>query len=358
MYSGVDREGCLPASASNLPCSYSVSFRILCSSLVLCSAALFCIRIVAWATSRCQAVQCSSFIFLEGCRCSLVGPRRPSASRAGSCCLPLFSSHPLCSSYILPTSFILFAAPASFASLLLLPLPASFILSASSSPLDLSAALSISQHFSVSLSSSVHLCSFPPRLAARSGLPCTSLYIYVLSVPLCTLRESLASLSLAVVALAGSRDCFSGSYGALSHTWAFIKSLILKDKFEYLYSDSLIYIKMLDMRGEAIDNAIHRSKRYRSEVLQQGKFKEVQDVQDVLDKPSEVCRMRIMQYSKTALSQSDALPRWPNGQQANTRQYVRVIWCQAYRVKSRSVSSDRCRYPVLARMNGLDKHKS
>ena len=57
---------------------------------------------------------------------------------------------------------------------------------------------------------------------------------------------------------------------------------------------------MLDKRGEAIDNAIHRSKRYRSEVLQQGKFKEVQEV---LDKPSEVCRMRIMQYSNTATQQ-------------------------------------------------------
>ena len=104
----------------------------------------------------------------------------------------------------------------------------------SSHPLYLSLPLYPPQQLSVSLSSSVHLCSFPPRLAARSGL-CTrlvvSLYIYVLSVS----QGSLASLSLAVVALAGSRDCFSGSYGALSHTWAFIKSLILKDKFEYLY---------------------------------------------------------------------------------------------------------------------------
>lgn len=57
---------------------------------------------------------------------------------------------------------------------------------------------------------------------------------------------------------------------------------------------------MLDMRVEAIDNAIHRSKQYSSEVLQQGKLKEVQEVQEVLDKPSEVCRMRIMQYSNTA----------------------------------------------------------
>lgn len=46
------------------------------------------------------------------------------------------------------------------------------------------------------------------------------------------------------------------------------------------------------------------------------------------------------------------------GSKPNTRQYVIVIGCQAYRVESRSVSSDRCRYPVLARMNGLDKHKS
>lgn len=41
--------------------------------------------------------------------------------------------------------------------------------------------------------------------------------------------------------LRAPRDCFSGSYGALSHTWAFIKSLILKDKFEYLYKYSLIH---------------------------------------------------------------------------------------------------------------------
>ena len=35
MYSVVDREGCLPASASILPCSYSVGFRISGSLLVL-----------------------------------------------------------------------------------------------------------------------------------------------------------------------------------------------------------------------------------------------------------------------------------------------------------------------------------
>ena len=103
--------------------------------------------------------------------------------------------------------------------------------------------------------------------------------------------------------LRAPRDCFSGSYGALSHTWAFIKSLILKDKFEYLYKGSLIYMKVLDLRLNTLDNAIHRSKQYRSEVLQARKVKEVQDV---LDKPGEVCRMSTMQYSKTALSQSDA----------------------------------------------------
>lgn len=60
----------------------------------------------------------------------------------------------------------------------------------------------------------------------------------------------------------------------------------------------------------------------------------------------------------TALSQSDALHAGLTGSKLNTRQYVIVIGCLRYRVESRSVSSDRCRYPVLARMNGLDKHKS
>ena len=114
-------------------------------------------------------------------------------------------------------------------------------------PQQLSGPLSTSQCLSAALYISVHLCSFPPRLAARSGLCSISAVSLCIPVPLCTLRESLASLSLAVVALAGSRGCFSGSYGTLSHTWAFIKSLILKDKFEYLYKDSLIYTKMLDM---------------------------------------------------------------------------------------------------------------
>lgn len=51
-----------------------------------------------------------------------------------------------------------------------------------------------------------------------------------------------------------------------------------------------------------MDNAIHRSKQHRSEVLQQGRSRKFKDVQEVLDTPSEVCRMRIMQYSNTALS--------------------------------------------------------
>lgn len=109
--------------------------------------------------------------------------------------------------------------------------------------------------------------------------------------------------------LRAPRDCFSGSYGALSHTWAFIKSLILKDKCEYLYKDSLIYSKMLDMRGEAIDNATPRSKQHSSEVLQQGKLKEVQEV---LDKPSEVCRMRIKQHSNTATPLFNNLSAMPS----------------------------------------------
>ena len=144
----------------------------------------------------------SSFIFLDGCRCSstalyslvvsLVGPRRPAASQRGQ---------------VLPTSFV----------------------SAPSVPL--CSYLSSSQHFSVSLSSSVHLCSFTPRLAARSGL-CISVVPLFLSV----LSGSLLHLFLLQSSpLRAPRDCFSGSYGALSHTLAFIKSLILKGKFEYLY---------------------------------------------------------------------------------------------------------------------------
>lgn len=143
--------------------------------------------------------------------------------------------------------------------------------------------------------------------------------MYVVSLFLSVLSGSLLHLFLLQSSpLRAPRDCFSGSYGALSHTWAFIKSLILKDKFEYLYKRILIYTKMLDMRWEAIDNAIHRSKQYRSEVLQQGSSRKFKMYLTSLAKcvECESCSTATQQHSKTALSQSDALPRWPDGQQA------------------------------------------
>ena len=137
-----------------------------------------------------------------------------------------------------PASFILFhPLSASYSSHIL---PTSCILVHSSSPLDLSAALSVSQ----CLSAALHIYAASRlawRLAAGSVV---SLYIPVQPGTLCTarysrflsvLRSLLHLFPLQSSPLRAPRDCFSGSYGALSHTWAFIKSLILKDKFEYLY---------------------------------------------------------------------------------------------------------------------------
>ena len=156
--------------ADTLRASWLASLVLCCvgAVLVLC----WCTRIVSWITSRCQAV-CSRLSqvadALVASSWSVSALRPPRADR---CCLPLSSSHAL---YLFCSYLPLCLAR------ILLP-------------------LSTSQYLSVSLSNSVHLCSFPPRLAARSGL-CS---IHSISVPLCTLRESLASLSLAVVALAGS----------------------------------------------------------------------------------------------------------------------------------------------------------
>lgn len=81
---------------------------------------------------------------------------------------------------------------------------------------------------------------------------CTSLYsqrFYGVSrVALRLPAGSLAS-SLAVVALAGSQRLRTLRFdGALSHTWAFIMSLILKENSEDLYKSSIIYIKVLDSK--------------------------------------------------------------------------------------------------------------
>ena len=131
----------------------SVTRVILGSSLVLCcvgAVLVLCLYPYSFmGTSMCQAV-CSGLQMLEySLVVSLVSPRRPAASQRGQVQPTSFASH---ASSLLPTS----------------------------------AALRASQHFSVSLSNSVHLCSFPPRLAARSGLCSISVVSLCISVPLCT----------------------------------------------------------------------------------------------------------------------------------------------------------------------------
>ena len=68
-------------------------------------------------------------------------------------------------------------------------------------------------------------------------------------------------LTLQSSPLRAPRDCFSGSYGSLSHTWAFIMSLILKENSEALYKSFIIYIKVLDSkRNTRIIHSIEFSK--------------------------------------------------------------------------------------------------
>lgn len=152
---------------------------------------------------------------------SVVGPRRPSGLPARTGAAYLF-----CPCLPLPTSLLL-----STCTLL-------------SSSQCLSAALYI-------------------YVASRLALRLAAGYVVSL-VSLCILysRESLAYLSLAVVALAGSPRLRALRFdGALSHTWAFIMSLILKENSEDLYKSFIIYIKVLDSkRNTRIIHSIEFSK--------------------------------------------------------------------------------------------------
>lgn len=104
--------------------------------------------------------------------------------------------------------------------------------------------------------------SLLPCLSELSESLCIPLYLYRVARVALRLPAGSLATCLALVALAGSPRVRTLRFdGALSHTWAFIMSLILKENSEDLYKRLIIYIKVLDSkRNTRIIHSIEFSK--------------------------------------------------------------------------------------------------